>query len=78
LTFWPVIGASIIWPLPMYMPTLEIERQLVFEVWLKKTRSPGSSWSMLMGVVACCWSAAMRGTVTPTDPYAAQTSPEQS
>jgi hypothetical protein len=43
LTFSPVIGASIIRPCPMYMPTWVIWRQSVLLVVLKKTRSPGSS-----------------------------------
>src|SRR5215467_5318061 len=77
-TFWPVIGASIILPLPIYMPTCVICRQSVLLVVEKNTRSPGSSWSTPMTVVPCSWSRAMRGSVTPADRYAAQTRPEQS
>ena len=77
-TFSPVIGASIILPLPTYMPTWVICRQSVLLVVLKNNRSPGSNLSTPIGVVACSWSRAMRGTVTPADRYDAHTRPEQS
>jgi hypothetical protein len=78
LTFSPVCGASIILPLPMYMPTCEMVCQSVRLVVLKNTRSPGSRSSMEIGVVACSWYRARRGIVTPACWYESQVRPEQS
>jgi hypothetical protein len=47
------------------MPTCEIVVQSVRLVVLKNSRSPGSSCSIEIGVVAWNWKRATRGMVTP-------------
>src|SRR3954471_7610362 len=45
----------------------------------KKTRSPGRAWATEgTAVPACAWSAATRGSCTPSRPYTSWVSPEQS
>src|SRR5438067_11721187 len=64
-TVWPVVGASMIRPLPRYMPTWP-GASLVPSAPGTNTRSPGRSWVMSgTGVPAWNCSLLVRGRLTP-------------